>query len=44
MTERGNELHPTADRQISELLGFISTLDEARAVNDGCQAPSRIQA
>jgi hypothetical protein len=29
MTERANQLHLTADRQISELLGFISTLDEA---------------
>ena len=29
MTERANQLHLTADRQIAELLGFISTLDEA---------------
>jgi hypothetical protein len=29
MTERANQLHLTADRQISELLAFISTLDEA---------------
>ena len=31
MTERANQLHLTADRQISELLGFISTLDQAGA-------------
>jgi hypothetical protein len=28
MTERGNQLHLTADRQIAELLSVISTLDE----------------
>ena len=28
MTERANHLHLTADRQIAELLGLISTLDE----------------
>jgi hypothetical protein len=28
MTERGKELHATADRQIAELIGLLSTLDE----------------
>ena len=29
MTERGEELHATADGQIAELIGLMSTLDEA---------------
>jgi hypothetical protein len=29
MTARANELHATADRQIGELIGLVSTMDEA---------------
>jgi hypothetical protein len=29
MTARGKELHATADRQIAELIGLVSTMDEA---------------
>jgi hypothetical protein len=29
MTERGKQLHATADRQIAELIALVSTLDEA---------------
>jgi len=29
LTERGQELHATTDRQIAELIGLVSTVDEA---------------